>query len=270
MRAFILNLLVLLLVLIQIGYKSPDYHASAAEAAIEPGSGCLVLSYHRVRPPNLLNKVLTAVGNSQELTTYSVYTDEFAAQMQALKKQGVRFITAAELQDQLQGKQHIEGKCALVTFDDIDRTVYENAFPILQKEHIGERQYRHLNLATLPQLQEMKRSGLAEIGVHTYDMPHPDDDNDPSVLRPENLSAFEQDTEKAETAFRKLFGDAPRYYSYPYGFGSAATDALLQRRGYGLIFSLQPGLNSHKGSTLVKRILVSRSSWSKIEEWAQR
>ncbi|MCP8968038.1 polysaccharide deacetylase family protein [Ectobacillus ponti] len=243
------------------------------------GSGCVVLNYHRIREPNIVTDSLAKLTGNAELNVYSVYTDEFKSQIRYLKEHHVQFVTADELKAYVTGKKQIAGKCAMITFDDIDESVYKEAFPILKEEqvpftvfmimgHIGE-EYNQLQLASKDQLLAMKKSGLAEIGLHTYDMHYLDKDGKPPFLKAGNLQRFQQDTGKAAEAYEKLFGEKPRYYAYPYGYGTPDTDLFLLQQGSQLIFSLQSGIvKPGDPSFFIKRVLLDKDSWKAVRDWA--
>ncbi|MFD3446789.1 polysaccharide deacetylase family protein [Microbacteriaceae bacterium 4G12] len=244
------------------------------------GDGCLVLNYHRIRTPNLVSKTIGKLSNNAELNIYSVYTDQFKAQIQYLKQKGVQFITPEDLKAYITKQKQLPKKCALITFDDIDVSVYENAYPILKKEQVpftmfiitgevGNKDFDHLQLASWDQLKEMQQSGLATIGTHTNKLHYLEKDEKPPFVKETNLEAFKKDTKQAKETFKEHFGVYPRYFAYPYGFGIPQTDEFLLQEGYELIFSLNAGIvKPDDPSFFINRVLIDDHSWKAVEKWA--
>ena len=165
-------------------------------------NGCLALNYHRIRKDLLITKIIESLTISDELRNYSVYKSEFEQHIQILLDNDAHFATPADLR-KFQEQGNYPKNCIWISFDDVDKSVYENAFPILKKYQIpftlfiiagqvGNDNYENLNLATWGQIQEMVDSGLATVGSHTYDM-HRLKDNEPIFFNPEEKNAFLND-----------------------------------------------------------------------------
>ncbi|WP_077310125.1 polysaccharide deacetylase family protein [Terribacillus halophilus] len=206
-------------------YEANEAEETTINHALNKG-GCLGLKYHRVRRPTIFNKTVSLVTRSDELTRYSVYTDDFEEQLQKLKALDATFVTPEELRNYQRDGEFPE-RCVWISFDDIDRTVYENAFPILEQEnvpftlyviagHVGDNDFQNLQMATWPQLQEMVDSGLATIGSHTYDM-HRLEDDKPLFLHDKDLKAFRKDLDKSITTIKDQLNVTPTTFAYPYG-----------------------------------------------------
>ncbi|SNZ14242.1 intercellular adhesin biosynthesis polysaccharide N-deacetylase [Terribacillus aidingensis] len=203
--------------------------------------GCLGLNYHRVRQPTVFNKTVSLVTRSDELTRYSVYKDDFEEQLQQLKALDATFVTPEELSKYQQDGKFPE-RCVWISFDDIDRTVYENAFPILEQEnipftlyviagHVGDDNFQNLQMATWPQLQEMVDSGLAAIGSHTYDM-HRLEADKPLFLDNKNLEAFRKDLKKSVQTIEENLNVTPSSFAYPYGNTNDAVAKIVEDVGF--------------------------------------
>ncbi|QNF29940.1 polysaccharide deacetylase family protein [Metabacillus elymi] len=136
-------------------------------------NGCLGLNYHRIREDTLLNKSIEFLTGSDELTMYNVYEDDFNKQMKHLKEQGAKFLNPDEIREAQEDGKFPE-KCVWISFDDIDISVYRNAFPILKEYEIpftlfviaGQvgNEFGNLNLSSWKQLKEMVDSDLATVG----------------------------------------------------------------------------------------------------------
>ncbi|MGV7331537.1 hypothetical protein PJK51_29365, partial [Mycobacterium kansasii] len=57
---------------------------------------------------------------------------DFEQQMTFLKKNHIKVLTSSELIEKL-NKKEVIGKAVVVTFDDIDKSLPENAYPIMKK-----------------------------------------------------------------------------------------------------------------------------------------
>ncbi|HHV65553.1 MAG TPA: polysaccharide deacetylase family protein [Peptococcaceae bacterium] len=247
------------------------------------GEGCLVLCYHRVRADNVIVESLNSLSQpyieDDELTLYSVSLNNFKKQMKFLKENNANFITAAELDAFIKKRRPLPPKSVLVTFDDIDISVYNNAFPFLKEEkipftlfiitgHIGDQDFKGLTLCNAAQIQEMVDSGLATLGSHSHKYHYFDKLSNPPFMNPENTAAFGQDAQLSFETLKTCFGTDKKYFSYPYGFGMPETDHLLMDLGVDLIFSLRPGIvQAGDPSFFIKRILVHEGTWDSIANW---
>ncbi|MFP7494759.1 polysaccharide deacetylase family protein [Terribacillus saccharophilus] len=211
--------------------------------------GCLGLNYHRVRRPTIFNKTVSLVTRSDELTRYSVYTDDFKAQLETLKSMDATFVTPEDI-NRYQKDGRFPDRCVWINFDDIDRTVYENAFPILEEEnvpftlyviagHVGDKNFQNLQMATWPELEEMADSGLATIGSHTYDM-HRLEADKPLFLDDKNLDRFAEDLDKSKNAIEEHLGIDPVTFAYPYGNTNDKVAKVVKDAGFDQAAILAP------------------------------
>ena len=249
------------------------------------GDGCLVLSYHRVLPSNLPAKLsyslLKHYTNDNELELYSVLGDEFEKQMEYLISKGVHFATVEELNSYLKGGKNLPQKSVLITFDDVDLSVYTNAYPILKHRnipfvlyvisgHAGSKNFNNLKLSTWAQIKEMADSGLADVGSHTHDFHYLGKRKNPPFLDPDNHMKFFEDISLSIKTIEKELGIKTNHFSYPYGFGTPQTDDLVLKAGINLIFTLKPGVTKRDDpSFFIKRFLVTGTNWSSVVKWVE-
>ncbi|MBE3557312.1 MAG: polysaccharide deacetylase family protein [Firmicutes bacterium] len=217
-----------------------------------------------------LDRITTHFVPSKEITTYSVYQDEFRQQMEEIKQSGATVITPDQLLRALEGKQPLPPKSVIITFDDIDISVYKYAFPILKEMdlpftifiisgEVGNPRFKGLHLANWEQIQEMNASGLVTIGSHTDRMHYLTKSENPPFMDPHNKVAFEQDAKQSVQTLQAHLGSKPLYFAYPYGFGSAATDQVLTQSGFRLIFTLAAGIEHASDSPpSIDRLLITR------------
>lgn len=259
------------------------FFPNESDAPVLKEKGCVVLNYHRVRPNdsllNLVEDMTSLYTKDREIEDYSVHTDAFEKQMKELKKQQVTFLTPKDLAKAMYNNKPLPDKCAIVTFDDADVTTYQYAYPILKQYDIpftvfvitgqmGSDQFHGLKMMTLEQLNEMVDSGLVTVGSHTHNMHYLLNNKKPPFLYPEYQQQFKKDIEKANADFRKHLGFKPKYFAYPYGTGTEATNELLKEQGYKLLFTLNSGIVQHDDSPFcIERILITKSSWKAIQDW---
>ncbi|SDC80082.1 intercellular adhesin biosynthesis polysaccharide N-deacetylase [Terribacillus halophilus] len=236
--------------------------------------GCLGLNYHRIRRPTLFNKTVSFVTRSDELTRYSVYTDDFEAQLKKLISLDATFVTPDDI-TRYQKEGTFPYRCVWINFDDIDRTVYENAFPILEREnvpftlyviagHVGDRDFQNLQMATWPQLQEMVDSGLATIGSHTYDM-HRLEADKPLFLNDDNVDDFAKDLEKSKTAIKEHLAIDPVTFAYPYGNTNDKVAKIVKDAGFEQAAILAPqSITPKDDAYYVNRIVTNPDTFETI------
>ena len=103
-----------------------------------------------------------------------VSVPDFQAQMQALHDWGYTAIPISLLLDALIDGAELPPKPIVITFDDGNRNIYDNAFPIMKEYNfpgvfyiVGNRVNSGTNITHAPELKEMVDAGW-EIGSHSY------------------------------------------------------------------------------------------------------
>ena len=78
-----------------------------------------------------MNDFITLFSSSKEIKNYSVTDKEFESQIKWLKEHDAKFLTLKEfLKYKKKGK--FPKRSVWINFDDMDQTIYQNAFPILK------------------------------------------------------------------------------------------------------------------------------------------
>lgn len=212
--------------------------------------GCLGLTYHRVRSDNILTKIVESLTISDELRSYSVYESEFEKQLQVLIENDATFVTPEELRE-FRKTGNYPKNCIWISFDDVDQSVYKNAFPILKKYqipftlfiiagHVGNTDFDNLTLVNWGEIQEMVDSGLATVGSHTYDMHYLVDDK-PVFFDPERKIDFLDDLVKSKNNIEtNLKGVEVVDFAYPYGEGKDELVPIIKEAGFLSAYILAP------------------------------
>lgn len=158
---------------------------------------------------------------------YNVSLAMFEAQMQALQTWGYTSITMSTLADAIRNGGELPEKPVLITFDDGDIDVYQNAFPIMSKygfigtfyivaNRIGAEQF-----VSADQILEMYHAGW-EIGCHGFS--HQDMSKEHSVIESEGY--------KARNILQEKLGIPINTFAYPYGGWDATVGSYTAGYGY--------------------------------------
>ncbi len=143
---------------------------------------------------------------------YYVTPDVFRAQLQALIDWGYTSITVSDLVNALKNGGNLPARPVVITFDDGNVDIYQNAFPIMREMGfvgtfyiVGNRLHSRY-YANADQLQEMINAGW-EIGCHS--MSHIDLTLDYSVIGYEVASS--------RSLLQDTLGVTVNTFAYPYG-----------------------------------------------------
>lgn len=249
--------------------KANDVYSSISKENV-----CVALNYHRVRDFSIWDKAIEKFTDNKELTTYSIYKDEFCSQMDYLIKSGAYFATPEELAE-FRKEGIFPDKCVLISFDDVDISVYNNAFPILKERKIpftlfiiggqvGNKDFNNFEMASWDQLREMKDSGLASFGSHTYNM-HYLEDGKAQFLDENMLDKFEKDIKKSREIIQKELGIEITCLAYPFGDDSDRVAKCVKDAGFKDAFILSPHpIDSHSDPYSQCRYLIDRVNFKNI------
>jgi peptidoglycan/xylan/chitin deacetylase (PgdA/CDA1 family) len=187
--------------------------------------------YHRI---DYLRPTLPAITRS-----LTVDPTDFAAQMRWLREHGFHSITQSQLFDALERGASLPKKPILITFDDGYRDVFGKAMPVLARLHMHATAYVITSRISGPdpsfltwgQLAGLERRGF-DIGSHTVhhvELPSVA----PAIATAELLDS--------RHALEQHLRHPVQWFAYPAGKYDAATAALVQRAGYVVAVTTQPG-----------------------------
>lgn len=161
--------------------------------------------------------------------------ERFQQHMAYLHEHGYHTVTLDDLYAYVHDKRPLPTRPVVITFDDGYRDTYETALPILQ-------QYGFKGVLFIPaseidqrlkrdELQAMRAAGW-DIGAHSY-----------THRELSALSATEQEAEisQAKAALDRALDQDTRYFCYPNGCYDQTTLRLLQKHGFVLAFTTEPG-----------------------------
>lgn len=159
---------------------------------------CPILLYHRIGTPKTDNP-------------YFVTSEEFRAQMQALKNWGYTSIPVSLLVDAIKFGAKLPARPVVITFDDGNATVYSQAFPIMREFGFSGVNYLIANYIgtvgymDVEQLKELASKGW-ETGSHS--MTHPD---------LTNSEKLEWEVVQSRRKLESLLGVPVETFAYPFG-----------------------------------------------------
>lgn len=78
-----------------------------------------------------MNDFISLLSGSKEIKNYSVTDQEFKSQIQWLKAHDAKFLTLKEF-IKYKEKGKFPKRSVWINFDDMDQTIYDNAFPVLK------------------------------------------------------------------------------------------------------------------------------------------
>lgn len=190
---------------------------------------------------------------------------DFEAHLKYLKENGYRTLKLSELHDFLTGKIKIEGKAAVITFDDGYADNWICAWPILKEYgmnavvfattgRIGNGGIRQTlrgggkspdtlsdergeaGFLSWKELEIMVSSGVFEVGSHTHT--HRDFNKDGKY---DNL---EKEIELSVKAIRENLRVEPASIAWPWGQYDRDWENLLKKAGLKMAFITKPGANT--------------------------
>jgi peptidoglycan/xylan/chitin deacetylase (PgdA/CDA1 family) len=182
---------------------------------------------------SLLLPILTFHAVDDRDSVISFPPELFARGMTLLHDHGYRTMSLMEATDHLRRGVRPPERSIVVTFDDGYRSVYEQAFPVLQRYGMtatvflatGNRKRRRLpsmegrSMLSWHEVKEMHKAGIA-FGGHT--LTHPD-----LTRLPEEL--LEAEIVGSKAAIENELGTAANTFAYPFGLYDARSRELVSR-----------------------------------------
>jgi len=222
-----------------------------------------ILFYHKIGqpPPEVRNRHLY------------VTPENFAAQMEYLKRSGCQAISLSEFGTALKTGIGVPQHSVIITFDDGHRDNYENAFPVLQRynlsatiflvaELIGKNSNWQQSrkepftepLLSWAEIREMQKGGII-FGSHTCTHPK---------LNQIPLTQARQEIISSRSKLEDGLGVAVESFCYPYGEYNQPVVDLVQEAGYAAACVTEHGnRHSPEGIYTLKRVFI----WSDTPLW---
>ncbi len=171
-------------------------------------------------------------GREDTYPSTSVSLEQFKRHLAYLKKNDYTVLTLGRALERLYSGDRLAEKTAVITIDDGYRSVWKNAWPLLDQYgfpatlFISTGRVGGEGFMSWEEIQKLSNQGF-EIGNHSHS-------HDYFLDKPEEriAEAFEADLKKAHEEFRRHLGRAPRLYAYPFGEYIPEMAGILKAHGY--------------------------------------
>lgn len=182
----------------------------------------------------------------------------FDRQMRYLKENGYHVITAEELFAFLEYRRGLPQKSVLITMDDGYRSVYNVAYPILQKYGFKATIFIYTSFVgvskmaiTWDQLKEMKANGFT-IGSHTVyhtDLTQPKEDETEQAF----LARIKEELFVSKNIIDRKLDQNTYLLAYPFGYYDQRSIQIARNAGYKFAMSVKRGGNPFFANPLTLR-----------------
>ncbi|USG65339.1 polysaccharide deacetylase family protein [Brevibacillus ruminantium] len=205
---------------------------------------------------------------------YVIGTKQFEKHMQFLYENNLHPISLAEFVRFVETGLLPTENAVLITFDDGYESYYTHAFPVLTRygfpsvnfailgrlKDTEERKREKMTTPlTRPQVKEMLRTGLVDIGSHTYSLHDEKAKNEWGDLGPETAPVYLQDMNRLEeeqeyrtrlyidftmsrVGLSELIGKQVEAISLPFGYSNSIVLDTAKQAGYRFVFNSNPGV----------------------------
>ncbi len=203
--------------------------------------------------------------SEEKPSEYVIDIADFEKDIIFFKENGFNFVFASEVADFLDGKTVLPKKPVMLTFDDGYLNNYTEAFPVLKKHGVkavispimyfceadstvSQRSSAYSNI-NISEIKEMHNSGLVEFQNHSYNL-HSINLKRRGSSKSKNESSdqyrtiFYEDTINAHLSLKKLTGNSPKVYVYPFGEISSESKSVLWCMGYKTALGCAEGFNN--------------------------
>ena len=196
-------------------------------------------------------------GESQNMRTYSVSPDAFAAQMKMLADSGYHTVLPDQLYNYLAFGKPLPSKPVMLTFDDTDLEQYTLGATEMKK--YGFKGVFFIMTVSINRPRYMSKEQIKElsddghvIACHTWDhhmvTKYTGDDWDIQLVKPRKT-------------LEDITGKSIEYFAYPFGLWNAAAIPELKKRDYKMAFILSTKRDSTEPLHTVRRLIVP-GQWS--------
>lgn len=247
-------------------------------------NGIIIFCYHRILKNTAGVDISRVLSSNSQLHDFDVPADQFKAQMTYLHRHHVRVISVAQMAALKASYKPIRGKYVVLTFDDIDRTMIDNALPVMQAYHLpfttfvitgNTGRYREgTQLATWDQIKGAKRRAgdLMTVGLHTHNMHYLTKKFTPIFDQPKEYHRFKRDFKTSQKELQAHMGIKATMFAYPYGSGPQRINDFLTRQHLPAgIATLNVGIvDEQTPMNQLPRMIINHESWPSIRTWLSK
>lgn len=204
--------------------------------------------------------VLAYSGFSEDISdAITIKRANFEAQMQFLQDKGYTPIALDRFYDFLEFKEQAPAKAVVITIDDVGKSTFDVAFPVLQKFGYPATVFIATDLVSgqgnalsWDQVRQMHEAGIG-IGHRTKTLR-----NLTRRLGDETLEDFviaiDRELTVPSLLFKTELGTAPDFFAYPFGVTNELVVSLLKKNNFRGALTLGKGTNPFfTNNYLVKR-----------------
>ena len=211
---------------------------STSGAGAPPRSAPLPQVNAKVRGQYVVVLMWHDVVESKKEIWFDTTVAELKAQLAAIKRRNCHVITMETLIQSLTQGTPLPSRPVVLTFDDNNQGLYDNAFPLLKQYHYPATFFVHTNFVGVPTskahcdwptLVKMQQSGLVRVEGHTCS--HPAD----MRLLPDSENRKELSDSKA--LIEKHMGKPCTAFAYPEGHFDDHVAHLAAEAGYKVAFT---------------------------------
>ena len=177
---------------------------------------------------------------------YSIDPRLFAAQMEWLYSNGYKAVSLHDIGDK---NKIIPGKTVVITFDDGYASFLDYAFPLLSDygfkstvniigEHVGKyiKQCGSAPMLSWDEYRYLNRSGLVDLGCHTFNLHHI------GVIRDVSAEVLENDLGLFQEKIKMEIGASADILAWPYGIYNQKSISVANRLGIRYLLTSQDGI----------------------------
>lgn len=217
--------------------------------------------------------------DGEPVSEWELNIEDFAAQMEYLKKEGYRTLSLEEF-CAYHEKGEFPPKSVLLTFDDAYESFYTHAYPVLYEYGLKSVVYPILEYTpgllrktiysphlSFSQMRELQESNLVEFGSHTYGLHHFRQDQTP-YIEPEEGESEEEYRERIlvdlrvsrDLLYLQLDSEILSL-AWPFGMSTPLAQEIALEVGYEVLLCGQPGLVTSKTPlTCIPRYSITSGS----------
>ena len=236
----------------------------------------IILGYHEVEddglPPHaVIPRGRAAASTDDEMARYTVSTEAFRQQLDALDLHGYEVIALADVVDYVTGRREtLPARSAVITVDDGWRSTATKIAPELAKRGVPftafvyprviEQHSHHPYNLTWSQVNALAKSGV-DVESHTYSHPF--------------LSRARQSLDDELSCSRAVIAvhtaQPVRFLAYPYGDYDEGVIDAAKAAGYEAAVTVKPGLVTKRSNlfALERYLLHHDTTLAEFEEWLE-
>lgn len=252
--------------------KTPDF----SYRRLPDEDGVIILCYHRVLEDNVVVNSVSKISQNSQLHRFNIFLNDFKQQIKDLKKRKVSIFTMKQFIEKCE-KKELTGRSVVITFDDVDVTLPNNVFPILEKENIPFTAFiitgktgKNLSgsqMASWGQIKTLAKSRIATLGLHTHDL-HYQENGKPILSTNLSKEVMIHDYKESQKKFEEQLGYQSTYFAYPYGAKNQYLTNYMNKDRIKGIFSLETGIATNETQLIdVPRLIVTNENWQALLQW---